>query len=119
LLSYIGARPAELVEAARKEPKDGSRNELFRGKLTVSSATDADDQVAPDKASRELDKLLSRETLSRGRTKALCYKDIDMRIVRHPESGRTIPTMAIKFVHHKGANRKPKPTIFSFTPTRK
>ncbi|TVY63532.1 hypothetical protein Focb16_v014233 [Fusarium oxysporum f. sp. cubense] len=27
--------------------------------------------------------------------------------------------MAIKFVHHKGADNKPKPTIFYFTPTRK
>ncbi|KAI1014649.1 hypothetical protein LB503_004126 [Fusarium chuoi] len=27
--------------------------------------------------------------------------------------------MAIKFIHHKGADRKPKPTIFLFTPTKK
>jgi len=119
LLCYTGARPGELVEAARKEPKDGSRKELFRGKLPISPEIDADDDVAPDKTSQELDNLLSREPLERGRTKALCYEDICMMIVRHPESGRTIPAMAIKFVHHKGADRKPKPTIFYFTPTQK
>jgi hypothetical protein len=45
------------------------------------------------------------------RPKALCYEDIQMMIVRHPTTGRCMPAMAIKFVHHKGADNKPKPYI--------
>ncbi|KAK3943757.1 hypothetical protein QBC46DRAFT_21328 [Diplogelasinospora grovesii] len=60
-----------------------------------------------------------QETVGRGRPKALCHEDIQMMIVRHPVTGRCIPAMAIKFIHHKGADNKPRPTIFFFTPTRK
>lgn len=61
-----------------------------------------------------------------------------MMIVRHPATGRCIPAMAIKLIHHKGADNKPRPyvvilastqslltnrlhyrTIFYFSPTRK
>lgn len=65
-----------------------------------------------------------------------------MMIVRHPTTGRCMPAMAIKFIHHEGAANRPKPhvscvicssqqaprralytdssysTIFYFTPTR-
>ncbi|KAI0111480.1 hypothetical protein F4814DRAFT_356437 [Daldinia grandis] len=66
----------------------------------------------------ELGKLLLRETIGRDRPKALCYEDILMMIVRHPVTGRAIPAMSIKFVHHKGRDNKPKLTIFFFTPSK-
>ena len=52
--------------------------------------------------------MLSQETADRGRPKALCYEDISLMAVRHPESGRDILAMSIKFVHYKGADNKPK-----------
>ncbi|RKK27311.1 hypothetical protein BFJ66_g16710 [Fusarium oxysporum f. sp. cepae] len=55
----------------------------------------------------------------KGVLRALCYEDIQMMIVRRPATGRCMLAMAIKFVHHKGADNKPKPTIFYFSPTRK
>ncbi|KAG8417153.1 hypothetical protein J3459_012604 [Metarhizium acridum] len=42
-----------------------------------------------------------------------------MMIVRHPVTRRCIPAMAIKFIHHKGADNKPGLTIFYFPPSRK
>ncbi|KAG4269065.1 hypothetical protein FPRO04_12297 [Fusarium proliferatum] len=121
LLCYTGARPAELVDAERQKPKDGSIQELF-GQNAVqssSSASSEEQEVPTDEQSKVLNGLLCQETVGRGRPKALCYEDIQMMIVRHPATGRCMPAMAIKFVHHKGADNKPKPTIFYFTPTRK
>lgn len=125
LLCYTGARPAELVDGERKKPKDGSAEELF-GRKVVEAPPSTDNgeeheqhESATDKDSRLLESLLSQETVGRGRPKALCYEDIMMMIVRHPVTGRCIPAMAIKFIHHKGADNKPRPTIFYFSPTRK
>ncbi|EWZ27959.1 hypothetical protein FPRO04_13078 [Fusarium proliferatum] len=121
LLCYTGARPAELVDGERQKPKDGSIQELFgQSAVQSSSSESSEDQDGPtDEQSKVLHSLLCQETVGRGRPKALCYEDIQMMIVRHPATGRCMPAMAIKFVHHKGADNKPKPTIFYFTPTRK
>ena len=110
LLVYTGARPAELVDSEKKKPKDGSAKQLFNWKaVMLSNDGDEDDELPPDEVSQKLDNLLLQETEGRGRPKALCYEDILMMMVRHPETGQTIPAMAIKFVHHKGSDRKPKP----------
>ncbi|KAL8310445.1 hypothetical protein RB597_010330 [Gaeumannomyces tritici] len=123
---YTGARPAELVHNERPKPK--VVKELFGSKVVLSSSADRGESeggwdesndAAPDKESRRVDELLSAETKGRGRPKALCYEDISLMIVRHPVTRRATPTMAIKFVHHKGSDNRPKPTIFNFTPTRK
>ncbi|KAL6415364.1 uncharacterized protein AUP68_01917 [Ilyonectria robusta] len=125
LLCYTGARPAELVDGERKKPKDGLVEQLFGRKVveappsTDNSENPEQQESAPDKDSQLLESLLSQETVGRGRPKALCYEDIMMMIVRHPATGRCIPAMAIKFIHHKGADNKPRPTIFYFSPTRK
>ncbi|KAK2477167.1 hypothetical protein H9L39_12391 [Fusarium oxysporum f. sp. albedinis] len=121
LLCYTGARPAELVDGERQKPKDGSIQELFgQNAVQSSSSASSEEQEAPaDEQSKVLNGLLCQETVGRGRPKALCYEDIQMMIVRHPATGQCMPAMAIKFVHHKGADNKPKPTIFYFTPTRK
>ncbi|RSL47928.1 hypothetical protein CEP54_013160 [Fusarium duplospermum] len=121
LLCYTGARPAELVDGERRKPKDGSIQELFgQNAVQSSSPSSGGDQDAPaDQRSELLRGLLSQENVGRGRPKALCYEDIMMMIVRHPVTGRCMPAMAIKFIHHKGADNRPKPTIFYFTPARK
>ncbi|KAM5350871.1 hypothetical protein ACJZ2D_017160 [Fusarium nematophilum] len=121
LLCYTGARPAELVDGERKKPKDGSLEELFGHKVGQPSSSEngADPELSSDEKSKLVEGLLTQETMGRGRPKALCYEDILMMIVRHPVTGRCIPAMAIKFIYHKGADNKPKPTIFFFTPTRK
>ncbi|OAQ60387.1 FluG domain-containing protein [Purpureocillium lilacinum] len=118
LLCYTGVRPAELVDGQRKGPKDGSLEKLFGRKVVQDVEADVDSD-APDEETQHLDQLLLQETTKRGRPKALCYEDILLMLVRHPTTGATIPAMAIKFIHHKGADNKPKPTIFFFTPTRK
>ncbi|RYP22820.1 hypothetical protein DL767_008966 [Monosporascus sp. MG133] len=58
------------------------------------------------------------KTASRGRPKALCYENILLIVVRHPETGQDVLAISIKFIYHKGADNKPKPTIFFFTSTR-
>ncbi|KAJ6437505.1 hypothetical protein O9K51_10064 [Purpureocillium lavendulum] len=47
--------------------------------------------------------------------KALCYEDMVLWIVRDPNmGGRDVLAMEVLFRHHKGADKKPKPTIFLF-----
>ncbi|KID97353.1 FluG domain-containing protein, partial [Metarhizium majus ARSEF 297] len=120
ILCYTGARPAELVDGERKKPKDGSIERLF-GQKVVQPAEDASDDAADalDEESQKVEELLSMETTKRGRPKALCYEDILMMLVRHPVTGLPVVAMAIKFIHHKGADKKPRPTIFFFTPSKK
>ncbi|KAL8310446.1 hypothetical protein RB597_010330 [Gaeumannomyces tritici] len=117
---YTGARPAELVHNERPKPK--VVKELFGSKVVLSSSADRGESeggwdesndAAPDKESRRVDELLSAETKGRGRPKALCYEDISLMIVRHPVTRRATPTMAIKFVHHKGSDNRPKPIIIA------
>ncbi|KAI8956828.1 FluG domain-containing protein [Daldinia sp. FL1419] len=121
ILCYIGVRPVELVDNERKKPKDGSLEELFGTKAIMlaecpSSEVEEDEEDEDD--INELGKLLLRETIGRDCSKALCYKDILIMIVCHPVTGRAIPTISIKFIHHKGCDNKPKPTIFFFTPSK-
>lgn len=114
IMCFTGARPAELVDNERRKPKDGSTETLFGSKV-VSLPDDKDDNdeddddPQPDEATRRLDELLVAETKARGRPKALCYEDVMLMIVRHPRTGRAVHAMAIKFIHHKGADNKPKP----------
>jgi hypothetical protein len=111
------------VDGERKKPKDGSAEQLFGRKVveappsTDSSEKNLQQESTPDQDSQLLESLLSQETVGRGRPKALCYEDIMMMIVRHPVTGRCIPAMAIKFIHHKGADNKPRPYVIIVTTT--
>jgi hypothetical protein len=111
LLCYTGARPAELVDGKRKKPKDNSLEELFSHKTShlSSSENGADHKLSSDKKANLIEGLLTQETMGRGSPKALYYEDIQMIIVRHPVTGWYIPAMVIKFIHHKGADNKPRP----------
>lgn len=114
---YTGARPAELVDAERKDPKDGSRTVLFGMKVVTSGEGEGDDDDGepppPDKDSKVIIELLVQEFKERRRPKALCYEDIVMMMVRHPVTGRNTLAMAVRFTHHKGADNRPKPFVLS------
>ncbi|KJZ68865.1 hypothetical protein HIM_11746 [Hirsutella minnesotensis 3608] len=107
--------PAEIVDNEKRRPKDGTWEELYGTKVVRSE----DSCQSADEDARLLEAMLYQETVYRGRPKALCYEDILLSIVRHPETGNDVPTMAIRFIHHEGVDRKPKPTIFLFAGTRK
>ncbi|KAG8852526.1 hypothetical protein FRB96_008621 [Tulasnella sp. 330] len=115
ILASTGCRPAEIVDGEKSKPLDGSFDELFgpHAKLALKPSLGA------ELTGEELTQLLEFETQSRGRPKALCYEDMQLMVVRHPETGLDTLVLSIKFTHHKGADKKPKPTIFYFTPTNK
>ncbi|KAK3935373.1 hypothetical protein QBC46DRAFT_453549 [Diplogelasinospora grovesii] len=142
-LACTGCRPAEIVDNEKKKPKDGSweelygpkaihphdRNKTMRHELAQFDSEyvaaqvgacedDAEDELS-DEDARLIEEMLSAETSGRGRPKALCYEDILLMVVRHPVTGEDVLAMAVKFIHHKGADNKPKPTIFFFTLTRR
>lgn len=112
LLACTGARPAEIVDHERKPPKDGSYEELWSQRL-AEDANESDNKIADDDESRVLEKILCQETVGRGRPKALCYEDIKLMAVCHPETRQHVLCMAIKLIHHKGADNKPKPYVIS------
>ncbi|KAK3933883.1 FluG domain-containing protein [Diplogelasinospora grovesii] len=118
-LACTGARPAEFVDGEKKSPKDGCLEELFGLKAIEGSSAGKDEDCALDDDSRVLEEILSHETVGRGRPKCLYYEDILLMVVRHPDTGEDALAMSIKFIHHKGADNKPKPTVFFFTLTRR
>lgn len=115
LLAYTGARPAEIVDNERPLPKDGSYEELWSLK-TTEDANEYDDKIADNSKSSILEEMLCQETVGRGRPKALCYEDIKLMVVYHPETRKHVLCMAIKFIHHKGADNKPKPHVSWYRP---
>ena len=112
-LAFTGARAAEFVDGEKRSSQDGCLQELFPRAPLRSDNKDDDknDDKGPNEHSRLLEELLSQETASRGRPKALCYEDILLMVVRHPETGGDVLAMSIKFIHHKGADNKPKPYV--------
>lgn len=95
------------MDNEKKRPRDECWEELYGSKAT--EASDEEERALPGEHDGLLDELLTQETTGRGRPKALCYEDISMMVVRNPSTGKDVLTMAIKFIHHKGADRKPKP----------
>ena len=109
-LSYTGARPAEIVDNEKKKPKDGSYEDLWDEGVRSRDEEDSDETgAALDKSSQVLERILTQETEDRGRPKALCYEDVILAVVRHPETGEDVLAMAVRLIHHKGADHKPKP----------
>ncbi|KAK4151935.1 hypothetical protein C8A00DRAFT_44942 [Chaetomidium leptoderma] len=116
-LAFTGARPAEFVDREKRSDDDECLAELFS--YAAIRSTSSDEDKAPDEHSRVLEEMISQEYEGRGRPKALCYEDIQLMVVRHPETGEDVLAMSIRLAHHKGVDNKPKPTIFFFTPTRR
>lgn len=83
-LAFTGARPAEFVD--REKKGDEYLKEIFQA---VTRNIPDDEDKAPDEHSRLLEEIISQEYESRGRPKALCYEDILLMVVRHPETART------------------------------
>ncbi|EAQ91198.1 predicted protein [Chaetomium globosum CBS 148.51] len=116
-LAFTGARPAEFVDGETKTGKDEYTKEILSQIAATSIPSDEDE--APDEDSRLLEKMILQELGDRGRPKALCYEDVLLMIVCHPETGEDMLVMYIRLAHHKGMDNKPKPTIFYFTPTKR
>ena len=95
------------MDGERKSGNDGCLEELFPRRTAGNAPSDEDE--APDDLSRLLEEMILQECESRGRPKALCYEDIKLMVVRHPETGDDGLAMSIRFAHHKGADNKPKP----------
>ncbi|OQV09690.1 hypothetical protein CLAIMM_13783 [Cladophialophora immunda] len=117
ILAFTSCWPAEIVDSERKRPDDGTWDELFADDRFGVSLEDFPE--TPADPEKQLENLLIREQLDRGRPNASCYEDVKLMIIRHPETSCDTPAMAAKFIHHKGADNKRKPTIFFFTPARK
>lgn len=132
LLIYTGCRPAELVDAQRKNANASGQ---VGEKATSRKQKDADDNW--DSGYESMDEpgdgnpVYDRpdpwtnlhdpdyndvhednaEDLVRT-YKALCYEDVRLWIVKNPTSDeRDLLAMEITLSHHKGADRKPKPSV--------
>lgn len=109
-LSYTGARPAEIVDNEKKKPKDGSYEDLWGERVRSLDEEDSEETAAAlDVDSQVLEGIHTHEAEARGRPKALCYEDVQLMVVRHPETGEDVLAMAVKLLHHKGADKKLKP----------
>ena len=111
LLAFTGARAAEIVDNEKRRPKDGTYEDIYGPKSVRIEDSGYDSDQPVDDNSRLLENMLYQETISRGRPKTLCYEDICLSVVRHPQTGMDVLTMAVKFIHHKGVDRKPKPSV--------
>ncbi len=114
ILAYTGCRPAEIVDGEKPLPTNNvCWDELFGSHATLQLRAPPED-ASPGAQSKEIVRLLELETQSRGRPKALCYEDVQVMVVRLPNTGEDVLTMSIKFTHHKGSDNRPKPYISPF-----
>ena len=92
--AYTSSRPAELVDAEPSE-KDKARVK----DLNWNTPDDSDHNEDEDGATTEAK-----------RSKAICYEDIRLMVLRNPDKGgRPVVAMEVTLSHHKGVNRKSKP----------
>ncbi|KFY15461.1 hypothetical protein V491_05669 [Pseudogymnoascus sp. VKM F-3775] len=94
LLFGTGHRPIELVDAKRKRRDNpGSDNDDLEGDIDIGGV--------------EGDTRLYN---------ALYYEDIRLLVVHDPDNSvQDVLAIEVKLSHHKGHNKRPKPTIFFFT----
>lgn len=111
LLAFTGCRPAGLVDNERKQAQDDTWEELFANDCLGASSpiSDGEDSGALlSEADKQLENLLVREQIDRGCPKALCYEEVKLMVICHPETGRDTLAMAAKFIHHKVADMRRK-----------
>ncbi|KAK6074568.1 hypothetical protein SCUP515_06440 [Seiridium cupressi] len=108
-LAYTGAHAGEIVDNETDTPKDGTWEELYGSQTDEGSSMDHLIEYSCDEDPKILEELISEEYKKRGRTRAICYEDLNLMVVQHPDTGRDVFAMAIKLSHHKGADNKLKP----------
>ncbi|KAH6661772.1 FluG domain-containing protein [Halenospora varia] len=136
LLFATGCRPAELVDAKKKKRRrpdlddhkayaDDVNDGGFKDAKVSANADfgfdDHDSAVANlgsenDGNGSDDDVAISDVKTELRQFDALCYEDVRLLVVRNPIAGeRDVLAIEAKLAHHKGAKRRPKPTIFFFT----
>ncbi|KAH7370272.1 hypothetical protein BKA65DRAFT_589640 [Rhexocercosporidium sp. MPI-PUGE-AT-0058] len=138
LLFATGCRPAELVDAKKKRRRwPGLKDEESDdGDVDDNSFEDEDAEVGADadfgfddhdSAIADLGSenngngsddhvVMSDVGTELRQFDSLYYEDVRLLVVRNPVVGeRDMLAMEVKLAHHKGAKRRPKPTIFFFT----
>ncbi|KAK3897428.1 hypothetical protein C8A05DRAFT_47960 [Staphylotrichum tortipilum] len=116
LLGFTGGRSGEFVNNERKRPPEVAQ--IF-GPAAFQSLRkprrkprDDEEDEDPDEESHLLTQMVVASNRNRGRPKALCYEDILLTVVRDPDTHRDVHVLVVKLIHHKGEDRKPKPTIY-------
>ncbi|SCO91190.1 uncharacterized protein FRV6_15318 [Fusarium oxysporum] len=132
LQGYTGCRPAELTDATKKrgggnplQEFDCSNGEpMSEGDLagyetdTTEIGGEEEEEETPDEgdqrrrpaATPEVEKEDDRVRL----TKALCYEDLTLWIVKDPKGGRRdVLAMEVALKFHKNVDRKPKPHVLA------
>ncbi len=88
-----GARPAELVDGAVSSQRHAKIEQGIRQWRAEHEETDDfQPRIRP-----------------RDRSKALCYEDIRLSLVRVEHRATPVLAMDVTLAHHKGVDRKPKP----------
>ncbi|KAL5315971.1 hypothetical protein ACEPPN_016845 [Leptodophora sp. 'Broadleaf-Isolate-01'] len=137
LLFATGCRPAELVDAKKKKRRrpdldddaayaddvnDGGFEDAEVGADADFGFDDDYDSAVADLGSEndsdgsDDDVDMSDVETELRQFDALCYEDVRLLVVRNPIAGEwDVLAIEVKLAHHKGAKRRPKPTIFFFT----
>ena len=84
VLSYTGCQPVEVADGDKSMHLDGSSEELFSSQAILLLFRKPPEASPPDAYAKEPTKLLERKTTYLGHPKVLCYKDIQLLVVRHP-----------------------------------
>lgn len=103
------------MDNEEKTPTNESYQELWCGKKPSGKLADPRKTTsqsmagAPEGNLTLLEEMLTHDIEGRGRPKALCYEDVTLMVVRHPDTGQDVLAMSIKFIHYKGSDNEPKP----------
>ncbi|KAI9810031.1 MAG: hypothetical protein M1827_006729 [Pycnora praestabilis] len=105
--AYTASRPGELVDAMLSQENKRRIKEMNQQwKEPWDNPENSDyDEIGADRGKE-------KET---ERSKAVCYEDIRLMLLRNPTPGeRHVLAMEITLAHHKGVDRRLKPTTFLF-----
>ncbi|RYP74213.1 hypothetical protein DL771_003146 [Monosporascus sp. 5C6A] len=115
-LGFTWGRSGELVNNERKRPQEAALS-FGPAALRYLRQPDGDkDDEDGDQKFHLLAQLVAASNRQRGRPKALCYEDLLLTVVRDPETSKDVHILAVKLIHHKGEDRKPKPNVLIFCP---
>jgi hypothetical protein len=99
--AYTGARPGELVDGRKRRKDKGSPRVDLPASWDDLNHLHYDNDDEDDEGSND-----------GRRTKALCYEDISMILLRNPRNLRqNVLAMEVRLANHKGCDNKPKPYV--------